>query len=95
MVLEKVLAQQTTIVNKLHATELLWENESKGKDPNQASNEEEARKVVKLFQARAEPNEKANTCRTVRTTRFEYQSVRNLHVLLWKIICSFAADIFP
>ena len=49
LVLEEVLALQTTIVNKLHATELLWESGSTGKDPNQASNEEEARKVVKPF----------------------------------------------
>ena len=52
LMLEEVLAQQTNIVNKLHATELLWESESKGKDSTQTSNEE-ARNVVKQFWPRA------------------------------------------
>ena len=69
LVLEKVLAQQTTIVNKLLATELLLESKSKGKNSAQTSNEE-ARKVVKPFGPRAEPSKKANTCRVVRTTTF-------------------------
>ena len=54
LVLEEVLVQQTTIVNKLHATELLWESESKRKDSAQTSNEG-AKKVVKPFGPRAEP----------------------------------------
>ena len=69
MMLDEVLAQQTTIINKLRATELLWAIESKGKDSAQTSNEE-ARKVVKPIGPRAEPREKANTCRIVRTTSF-------------------------
>ncbi len=64
--MENVLAQQTTIDNKLHATELLWESESKGKDSTQTSNEE-AREVLKPFGPRAKLNEKANT---VRSTMF-------------------------
>ena len=37
LVLEEVLAQQTIIVNKLHATEMPWESESKRKVSSQAS----------------------------------------------------------
>ena len=40
LVLEEVLAQQTIIVNKLHATEMPWESESKRKVSAQTSNED-------------------------------------------------------
>ena len=69
LLLEEVLAQQTTIVNKLHATEMLWGSESKRKVSAQTSNED-AKKVVKPFGPRAEPSEKANTSRIVRSTTF-------------------------
>ena len=57
LVLEEVLAQQATItiVNKLHATEMPWESESKRKVSAQTSNED-AKKVVKPFGPRAEPS---------------------------------------
>ena len=40
LVLEEVLAQQTTVFNKWHATELLWESESEARDSYRTSNEE-------------------------------------------------------
>jgi hypothetical protein len=46
LVMEKVLAQQTTIVNKFLATEFLWESESKGKDSAQT---ESARSAPRLL----------------------------------------------
>ena len=64
LVLEEVLAQQTIIVNKLHATEMPWESESKRKVSAQTSNED-AKEVVKPCGPRAE---RANVCRSVRVT---------------------------
>ena len=52
LVLEEVLAQQTIIVNKLHATEMPWESESKRKVSTQTSNED-AKEVVKPCGPRA------------------------------------------
>ena len=66
LVLEDVLAQPTTIVNKILATELLWQSGSKGKGSAPTSNEDAAKEVVKPF----EPRVKANPCRTVVTTAF-------------------------
>ena len=65
MVLEEVLAQQTRIVNKLHAKDV--QCESKRKVSAQTSNEY-AKEVVKPYGPRAEPNERANVCRSVRIT---------------------------
>ena len=64
LVLEEVLAQQTIIVNKLHATEMPWESESKRKVSAQTSNED-TKEVVKPCGPRAET---ANVCRSVRIT---------------------------
>jgi hypothetical protein len=59
LILKEVLAQQTSIVSKLHVTEtdLLFSlSKSKGRD----STHGETRKVVKPFGPRAELNKKAN-----------------------------------
>ena len=52
MVLEEVLAQHTTVVNKLRATELLWQSESKETD-SAPTLIDAAKKVVKPNGARA------------------------------------------
>ena len=72
LMLEEILVQQTSIVNKLHATELLWQSRSQGRDSAQTSNEE-SKKSVKPIGPRAESNEKASTCRSIKrfkTTMF-------------------------
>ena len=56
MVLEEVLAQQTNIVNKLHATELLWQSDLKGNNSAPTSNGD-AKEVVKPFGPRAKPHD--------------------------------------
>ena len=69
LMLKEVLAQQTSIVSKLHVTEteLLSLSKSKGKD----STHEETRKVVKPFGPRARLNEKANVCTMLPTTSLD------------------------
>jgi hypothetical protein len=68
LMLEEVLAQQTNIVNKLHATELLCQCGSNGRDSAQISNEDTAKEVVKPCGPRAEPRVIANVCRAAATT---------------------------
>ncbi len=74
--LKEVLAQQTSIVSKLHVTEteLLSLSKSKGKD----STHEETRKAVKPFGPRAELNKEANVCTMLPTTSL-YESDVNSH----------------
>ena len=56
--MEEVLAQQTTIVNKLHATELLWQSESKGKDSAPTSNEVTAKESGQTIPAKCQTHVK-------------------------------------
>ena len=65
LILEEILTQQINIVNKLHATELLCQFGSTGKDSAQISNEDIAKEVVKPCGPRAKPRVKANVCRAV------------------------------
>ena len=76
LVLEEVLAKQTIIVNKLHATEMSWESESIRKVSAQASNED-AKEVVKQYGPRAQPNKRANICRSVRITQAQNNAAHN------------------
>jgi hypothetical protein len=75
LMLNEVLAQQTSIVSKLHdtETELLWQRKSKGK----YSTHEEVRKVVKQFGPRAELNKKANVCTMLPTTSLDDSNVNS------------------
>jgi hypothetical protein len=77
LMLKEVLAQQTSIVSKLHdtETELLRQIKSQGKD----STHEEARKVVKPFGPRARLNEKANVCTMLPTTALDGSDVSPLN----------------
>ena len=77
--LEEVRVQQTSIVTKLYATELLWKSGSKGKDSAQSSNGD-AKEVVKPFGPRAEPNEKAYAVRTrLPTTDLDGSNVSSVY----------------
>jgi hypothetical protein len=79
LMLKEALAQQTSIVSKLHVTEteLLSLSKSKGKD----STHEETRKVVKPFgptcRPRAELNKEPNVCTMLPTTFLDDSDVNS------------------
>jgi hypothetical protein len=77
LMLKEVLVQQTSIVSKLHDTEIELRRQSKfqGKD----STQEEARKVFKPFGPRAKLNEKANMCTILPTTALNDNAVSPLY----------------
>jgi hypothetical protein len=73
LMLEEVLAQQTTIIIKLHATEFLWKSESKGKIPLKIQMKKLPRKWSTVW-ARSQTN-------------FN-QAKRQTHAVLSKQLCS-------